>query len=103
MVLIKYVNTVEQECKPESEVFHHPGPRARHGSQRTRSQSDVQINSALPMHWCALRAEIPHRGTVRSRHPVLQEAFPSFARFCAILPIELWTLDSGLWTQDPRL
>src|SRR5207245_269997 len=42
------------------------GPRGRLGSQprKLSGQKDAQINSAVPMHWDALRAEIPHCGTV---------------------------------------
>src|SRR5260370_23801909 len=46
------------------------GPRGRPGSQRPRSRRDAQINSAVPMHRYALRAETASRSVpVTQRGP----------------------------------
>jgi hypothetical protein len=46
------------------------GPRGRPGSQRPRPQRDAQINSVVPMHWDALRAETDSRSVpvVKAHH-----------------------------------
>src|SRR5260370_39209076 len=55
------------------------GPRGRPGSQRPRTQMDVQINSAASMHWNALRA-----GTASRSVPVARRAMLVAVSRCAL-------------------
>jgi hypothetical protein len=75
------------------------GERGRPGSQprRISAQRDICFNSAVPMHWGALRAEIPHCGTVRSRRGLHRAAGAIAMRTVsnALIPIRTHALRAG--------